>query len=61
MVIPQVPSKVIPGSSGYDIVCVDCGEVFVFDEGEQRFFYERELFPPKRCPMCRKWRRQVTQ
>jgi len=36
------------------IVCRDCKSLFVFDEGEQEFFKERNYSDPKRCPGCRK-------
>lgn len=35
------------------IICCDCGEEFIFDEGEQRFFIKNKLAPPKRCSTCR--------
>ena len=36
------------------LVCEDCGNKFVFDEGEQRFFKDKGFTDPKRCPKCRK-------
>lgn len=36
--------------------CKDCGGKFVFSVGEQRFFAEKGLSEPKRCPKCRKAR-----
>lgn len=33
--------------------CKDCHETFVFTAGEQEFFRENGLNPPKRCGMCR--------
>lgn len=35
------------------LTCKDCHEQFVFEEGEQRWFAEREFQQPKRCPSCR--------
>lgn len=35
------------------LVCVDCGELFVWSEGEQRYYQERGLSQPKRCKNCR--------
>jgi len=35
------------------LTCVDCGEEFVFTEGEQKFYHDRVLAPPKRCHKCR--------
>jgi hypothetical protein len=37
--------------------CVDCGDYFVFTEGEQRFFASKGLVEPKRCPGCREKRK----
>lgn len=39
------------------IPCVDCGQIFEWTEGEQRFYRERNLHPPKRCRDCRAHRR----
>ena len=39
--------------------CEDCGSEFVFSVGEQEFYAEKGLTnKPKRCPDCRKARRQ---
>lgn len=35
------------------IVCVECGNAFVFNEGEQKYFLSKGLSIPKRCPRCR--------
>jgi len=40
------------------LVCIDCGQDFVFTEGEQQFFRDRVLAPPKRCPGCRVAKRE---
>lgn len=41
------------------LVCEDCGVEFIFTEGEQEFYAEKGLVnKPKRCPDCRKSRRQ---
>jgi hypothetical protein len=34
---------------------------FVFSESEQRFFAEKGYTPPRRCPACRKARREQRQ
>jgi DNA-directed RNA polymerase subunit RPC12/RpoP len=37
------------------IVCKDCGNEFVFTEGEQAFYKEKGFEnDPVRCPECRK-------
>ena len=36
-----------------ELKCKDCGQPFVFTEGEQRFYAEREYTEPKRCKPCR--------
>ena len=39
--------------------CVECGNEFVFSASEQEFYAEKGLVnKPKRCPECRKKRRQ---
>ncbi len=41
------------------LICEDCGSEFVFTAGEQEFYATRGLVnKPKRCPECRKNRRQ---
>jgi hypothetical protein len=35
------------------IQCLDCGNHFTFDEGEQEFFRQRGFTNPKRCKDCR--------
>ena len=37
--------------------CVDCDKDFVFEAGEQFFFWSKDLPQPKRCPDCRRIRR----
>lgn len=36
-----------------EIECKDCHQPFTFTAGEQEFFRENSLNPPKRCGMCR--------
>ena len=41
------------------IQCSDCGTIFTFGAREQKFFASRGLTnEPRRCPRCRKSRRQ---
>lgn len=41
------------------IVCADCGSEFTFTASEQEFFAEKGFTnEPKRCPTCRRQRRQ---
>lgn len=35
------------------IKCKDCGKEFVFTEGEQEFYREKEFANPVRCKECR--------
>ena len=39
------------------LVCVDCGEPFTFSAAEQAFFTSKQLQPPKRCKLCRQYRK----
>lgn len=36
-----------------EINCKDCEIPFEFTAGEQEFYRENGLNPPKRCPVCR--------
>jgi len=38
--------------------CCDCGAGFILTCGERRFYFDRKLNLPKRCPQCRARRRQ---
>ncbi|MCK9439446.1 MAG: zinc-ribbon domain-containing protein [Candidatus Caldatribacteriota bacterium] len=37
-----------------NLKCKDCGAEFVFTEGEQKFYTEKNFPDPIRCPECRK-------
>jgi len=36
-----------------EISCIQCKDVFVFNEKEQQIFYERNMMAPQRCQRCR--------
>ena len=38
-------------------VCCDCSTEFLWTSGEQSFYRERELNPPRRCRNCREIKR----
>ena len=40
------------------LTCRDCGQQFVFTEGEQAFYTERGFSEPTRCKPCRDVRKQ---
>jgi hypothetical protein len=43
------------------IKCRDCGQDFVFTASEQQFFAEKGFTnEPKRCPTCRRAKRDAT-
>lgn len=42
------------------LTCATCRQPFTWTVGEQRFFRERGLQAPRRCPDCRKVARQQT-
>src|SRR5688572_29669784 len=42
------------GPGDRKLTCEDCRKIFIFDEGEQRFFKTKGFTDPKRCPECRK-------
>lgn len=39
--------------------CIDCGQAFRFTIGEQEYYHSKNLSTPKRCPACRKKRRET--
>lgn len=45
-------------SAPLELCCEGCGDSFVFSPGEARYFRERGLVEPKRCPACRAARRK---
>lgn len=40
-------------------ICRDCGGTFLFTTGEQVYFRAKALSPPRRCPNCRKRRKET--
>ena len=47
------------GHEDQTISCSECGENFVFTQGERQFYIERGFeYPPKRCKPCRAQRKQ---
>ena len=52
--------KLEPGQAGQDLVCacVDCSRDFTVTEGEREFYEFKKLSLPKRCPACRKERKE---
>lgn len=43
------------------ITCKDCKKVFVMDRGEVRWYSNMGYPLPKRCPDCRKKRKEVKE
>ncbi len=41
------------------ILCVECGDQFIFTAGEQSYYYQKGLAVPKRCHSCRMYRRLI--
>ena len=41
-----------------ELLCVDCLNKFIFTSGEQVYYASKLLSTPKRCPRCRRFRRQ---
>ena len=39
--------------------CCDCGVTFTFTVGEQRYFKSKGLSQPRRCPGCRRHRKET--
>lgn len=47
------------GDTSIEKTCRDCGKVFEITRAERIFFESRGLTPPKRCPACRKARKEA--
>ena len=41
--------------------CRECGEIYVWEAGEVRYFASRGLAPPSHCPTCRQKRKAALQ
>jgi NAD-dependent SIR2 family protein deacetylase len=41
-----------------ELACVECDKTFIFQVGEQEFFLKKGYDDPKRCPYCRRLRKQ---
>jgi hypothetical protein len=35
------------------LTCQICNKQFIFEKGEQKYYYIKDLALPKRCPKCR--------
>lgn len=44
-----------------NVTCKDCGQEFVFTEGEQKFFQQKGYTEPKRCKPCRDAKKQANK
>jgi len=42
------------GGGSQQLTCQDCGNTFEFSADDQAFFAEKGYAPPKRCPTCRR-------
>jgi hypothetical protein len=42
-----------------ELTCIDCGHEFIYEAGEQAFFYSKQLSTPLRCRPCRKLRKRA--
>ena len=40
-----------------DLVCADCGDIFLWDGNAQQRCFEEQRQPPRRCSVCRDQRR----
>lgn len=41
------------------LICMDCGQDFIFSSSEQFFYWGKGLAEPKRCKSCRQFRRNT--
>jgi len=56
--IPTTPHRVTPRVWKHE-TCADCGETFSILESERDYFQRNGLCLPRRCPDCRKARKQT--
>src|SRR4029078_3807445 len=49
----SLTARKVGGMSDRTVTCRDCGQEFIFTEGEQSFYLERGYTEPQRCPSCR--------
>ena len=42
-----------------DLVCADCGDIFLWDGNAQQRCFEEQRQPPRRCSACRDERRHA--
>ncbi len=42
-----------------EVKCVDCESLFTIDDKEQAWYKEMNFELPKRCPACRKERKEL--
>jgi len=55
--VTPVESVSAEGPQDIVIVCMDCGDKFVFSAAEQDFYADKGFKNPVRCPACRKKRK----
>jgi len=41
------------------LICVDCGESFIWSAGEQAYYFSKGLSQPKRDKACRELRKRT--
>jgi rubrerythrin len=41
------------------LTCIECHKKFLFNVGEQKFYLQKGLITPKRCPSCRAARKAL--
>jgi Probable zinc-ribbon domain len=54
--MPQRNEEAIETAEGQLRTCVECGEPFTVDVGEQRWLHRKGFELPKRCRSCRSQR-----
>jgi hypothetical protein len=54
-----LPAK--PTNEDVEVKCEDCGDLFLFTVGDQKFYADKDYTPPKRCAICRQARKESAQ
>ena len=48
-----------PDLTDKPLTCVGCGQMFILEAGERRYFAREQLSEPKNCPPCRQRHKEI--
>lgn len=50
-----------PDLTDKPLTCVGCGQMFILEAGERRYFAREQLSEPKNCPPCRQRHKEIKE